>query len=75
MILQLKLGRISRQYFLEKFGVDILVRFAEPFQRLKDWGFLEIAGDQVKLTREALLQVDKLLHEFFLPEHRDARYA
>jgi oxygen-independent coproporphyrinogen-3 oxidase len=29
----------------------------------------------LRLNREALLQVDKLLHEFFLPEHRNARYA
>ena len=27
------------------------------------------------LNREGLLQVDRLLHEFFLPEHRNARYA
>ena len=32
-------------------------------------------GDSVQLNREGLLQVDKLLHEFFLPEHRNARYA
>ena len=27
------------------------------------------------LNREGLLQVDRLLHEFFLPEHKNARYA
>ena len=27
------------------------------------------------LNRDALLQVDKLLHDFFLPQHRNARYA
>jgi len=34
-----------------------------------------VAGDRVLLNREGLLQVDKLLHEFFLPQHRNARYA
>jgi len=29
----------------------------------------------LRLTREGLLQVDRLVHEFFLPEHRTARYA
>jgi oxygen-independent coproporphyrinogen-3 oxidase len=74
-ILQLKLGHVSRSYFKEKFGVELSERFAEPLQRLKDWGFLEIAGDLVLLNRDGLLQVDRLLPEFFLPEHKSARYA
>src|SRR4030095_2874365 len=43
-ILQLKLGRVSRARFAQKFGVDPLTRFAGPIQRLKDWGFLETNG-------------------------------
>ncbi len=74
-ILQFKLGRVSRAYFTEKFGADPCVQFAKPLQTLKDWGFLSAEGDQLKLTREGLLQVDRLLHEFFLPAHRAARYA
>src|SRR5436309_9261760 len=74
-ILQLKLGHISRAYFRQKFGVELSERFAEPMARLQDWGFLTIEGDGVRLNREGLLQVDRLLHEFFLPEHRNARYA
>jgi oxygen-independent coproporphyrinogen-3 oxidase len=74
-ILQLKLGHVSRAYFKQKFGVELTERFAEALQRLKDWGFLEIAGDQILLNRDGLLQVDRLLPEFFLPEHKSARYA
>jgi oxygen-independent coproporphyrinogen-3 oxidase len=74
-ILQLKLGHLSRAYFAKKFGADPADRFATPLQRLKDWGFLEIAGDQIVLNREGLLQVDRLLPEFFLPQHQTARYA
>jgi putative oxygen-independent coproporphyrinogen III oxidase len=74
-ILQLKLGHLSLSYFRGKFGVDPEHRFAEPLQRLKDWGFLTLEGDQVRINREGLLQVDRLLHEFFLPQHRNARYA
>jgi oxygen-independent coproporphyrinogen-3 oxidase len=74
-VLQLKLGCVSRAYFQKKFAVDPGERFAAPIQRLKDWGFLTVEGDQIVLNREGLLQVDRLLHEFFLPEHRHARYA
>ncbi len=74
-ILQLKLGHVSRAYFTEKFGADPCAQFAKPLQALKDWGFLAEEGDQLRLNREGLLQVDRLLHEFFLPEHRSARYA
>ena len=55
--------------------MDVTRRFAVPLQRLKDWGFLTIEGDELKLNREALLQVDKLLYEFFLLEHQTTRYA
>jgi oxygen-independent coproporphyrinogen-3 oxidase len=74
-ILQMKLGHLSLGYFTKKFGVDPEKRFAEPLQRLKDWGFLAIKGDRLEISREGLLQVDKLLHEFFLPEHLNKRYA
>jgi oxygen-independent coproporphyrinogen III oxidase len=69
-ILQLKLGQISRRYFENKFGV-----FEQPMGTLRDWGYLSVEGDHVRLNRDGLLQVDRLLHEFFLPEHRNARYA
>jgi len=74
-ILKLKLGHVSRGYFQNKFGVEVSQRFAAPFQTLQDWGFLSVEGDAVRLNREGLLQADRLLHEFFLPEHRNARYA
>lgn len=74
-ILQMKLGHLDLSYFTQKFGVDPKVRFAEPLQRLKDWGFITIEGENLEMNREGLLQVDRLLHEFFLPEHRNKRYA
>ena len=75
LILQFKLGSVSIDYFKNKFGGDITVEFAEPMQRLKDWGFLSIEGDRVKVNRMGLLQIDRLIHEFFLPEHRNVRYT
>jgi oxygen-independent coproporphyrinogen III oxidase len=74
-ILQLKLGKVSRGCFAKRFDTDPIIRFAEPIQRLKDWGFMTVDGDAIRINREGLLQVDKLLHEFFLPEHRGNRYA
>lgn len=74
-ILQLKLGSLNLNYFNEKFGVDSLKRFAEPLERIRDWGYLSIEGDTVRMNRDGLLQVDQLLHEFFLPKHRNARYT
>jgi oxygen-independent coproporphyrinogen-3 oxidase len=75
MVLQFKLGRINRAYFQGKFGVDVLARFGEPLAALQSGGVLIVDGDWLRLTREGLLQVDRLVHEFFLPEHRTARYA
>lgn len=70
MILQLKLGAVSRDYFQQKFGVDIQSRFYEPFSNLQNEGLLEGNGGTMTLTREGLLRVDSLLPEFFLPQHQ-----
>lgn len=75
LVLQFKLGGISRAYFEGKFGADLVARFAEPVARLRSWGALTVEGDWLRLTRAGLLQVDRLVQEFFLPEHRGARYA
>ena len=74
-ILQIKLGSLDVDYFKRKFGRDVLKIFATPLQTIRDWGFGGSDKNQVFLNREGLLQVDRLLHEFFLPEHRHARYA
>jgi len=73
LILQMKLGRVDSPYFRDKFGVDIQQRFADPFGKLRERGFLTMDGEAVELKREGLLQVDRLLYDFFLPEHRNAR--
>jgi|SRR5579872_2966025 len=75
LILQMKLGHVRRPYFREKFGVDPGEHFADPLAKLHDRGFVAIDRENLKLSREGLLQVDKLLHEFFLPQHRGARYV
>ena len=43
--------------------------------QLRERGFLSSDQNTLRLNRDGLLQVDKLLHEFFLPQHRNARYA
>jgi oxygen-independent coproporphyrinogen-3 oxidase len=73
LILQLKLGHLSKSYFENKFDVDIEKRFAESFAPLRDAGYLTSEGDAVLLNREGLLRVDALLSDFFLPKHRVAR--
>lgn len=75
LILQSKLGHVSVGYFEQKFGVDIRERFADAFDHIRDTGFLIEDGDEIRLDREGMLRADRLVHEFFLPQHRDARYA
>jgi len=75
LILQMKLGHVRSKHFADKFGVDIQERFAGPLSMLYDSGFLTPDGDNLRLSRDGLLQVDWLLHEFFLPEHKLAQTA
>jgi oxygen-independent coproporphyrinogen-3 oxidase len=75
LILQLKTGRIDAAYFRQKFGVNVREAFADAFGRLKAQGYLAPENDDASLTPDGLLQIDRLLPEFFLPEHRGTRYA
>jgi oxygen-independent coproporphyrinogen-3 oxidase len=75
LILQMKLGAVNHRRLGEKFGVDVPAHFQGPIERLEGRGCLRREGDWLRLSREALLQVDNLVHEFFLPQHREARYA
>ncbi len=72
-ILQLKLGRTDRGYFRTKYGEDPALRFQGRLDDLAAQGFLRLDGDEILVSREGLLQIDRLLPGFFLPEHRDAR--
>jgi oxygen-independent coproporphyrinogen-3 oxidase len=75
MILQLKTGHVDTGYFQRKFGVAILDTFAEGFERLTASGDLEMDKGDVGLTRQGMLQIDRLLPTFFEPEHRTTRYT
>ena len=72
-ILQMKLGRVQLGYFVEKFGVDIARRFASQLEHLSAEGLLQVTGGELRLTRDGLLCVDTLLHEFFLQQHRTSQ--
>jgi oxygen-independent coproporphyrinogen-3 oxidase len=74
-VLQMKLGHVESGYFQRKFGVDVRQRFNAPLKELEAQGFLQIRPDSLRLSRDGLLQVDRLVHQFFLPRHRNARYA
>jgi oxygen-independent coproporphyrinogen III oxidase len=75
MILQLKTGRLEINYFRHKFGADILETFKDAFEELEREGYLTRTEEGVELTREGLLQVDRLLPVFFDPQHRGSRYT
>ena len=74
-ILQMKLGRVSVSYFKSKFDVDVAARFSQQFNDLKMKNLLTTNDDWLVLDRAALLRVDTLLHAFFLPQHKGARYT
>jgi oxygen-independent coproporphyrinogen-3 oxidase len=75
LILQLKLGSVSAEYFEAKFGLNLAHRFSPQWRRLEDAGLGAWSERVFTLTREALLKVDSLLHDFFLPHHQNSRYA
>ena len=75
MILQLKLGGLDPDYFQQKFKTDIRARFATALEKLRAAADLDVTEDRVRVTRQGLLRIDELLHEFYLPQHQAARYT
>ena len=75
MILQLKKGYLESSYFQEKFDVDVLKHWEPQWQAYEEEGFLAISENRVDLNRDGLLQVDRLLPNFFEAEHRGVRYT
>ena len=75
LILQMKLGAVERSYFRDKFGVDPVEQFGGVIDELQEDGYLHVSDDGIVLHRDGLLRVDELLHRFFLPQHRGARYT
>jgi oxygen-independent coproporphyrinogen-3 oxidase len=75
-VLQLKRGANRPAYFAQKYGVNVLDRFAPALDSLAADGYLaERSADRIALTREGLLRVDVLLPRFFLPAHTNIRYT
>ena len=75
-VLQLKRGATTPEYFANKYGVDVLSRFAGALSSLRDDGYLAEATDRrIALTRDGLMRVDVLLPRFFLPAHAGIRYT
>lgn len=74
-VLQFKLGFLDLQYFRDKFGVDLREQFPAALDYIRSTGNLTEDDNFLRLNIEGLLQVDRYVHEFFLPQHRDSRYA
>jgi oxygen-independent coproporphyrinogen III oxidase len=75
MVLQLKTGRIRRDYFRTKFGVDVAHEFESGYKKLESEGWLKLTPEAVELTPAGLLQIDRHLPTFFAPEYRSTRYT
>ncbi|MGH9796073.1 MAG: coproporphyrinogen III oxidase, partial [Candidatus Acidiferrales bacterium] len=74
-ILQMKFGQVQPKYFRDKFGMDVRERFAGTLENFKDQGLLTMNEKEIRLSREGLLRVDELIHDFFLPQHREVAFA
>ena len=74
-MLQLKLGGLDRDYFLDKFGCDVLHRFAAPLEEGSRRGWFAIRPAGVTVLRDGLVRIDRLLPAFYRPAHRDVRYS
>ena len=74
-VLKMKLGQLETRPFLERFGVEVTELWRDALVLFRDHGLLAFDEDRIVLTRDGLLQVDRLLHAFFLPQHTNIRYA
>jgi len=74
-VLQLKLGCAARDYFREKFSLDVVRAFETELIGLTGRGLLVVSNGEVRLTRAGLLRIDRLLPRFFDAAFRPAMNA
>ena len=75
MILQLKTGHLDRDYFQNKFAVNITDEFRTGYAKLEGEGLLKVTPRGVDVTPSGLLQIDRHLPTFFDPERLSNRYT
>jgi oxygen-independent coproporphyrinogen III oxidase len=75
VVLQLKTGHLSRDYFQQKYGVDIADEFRDAFAKLEADGWLRVTPTGVNCTDAGLIQIDRHLPAFFEPQHISNRYT
>ena len=75
MILQLKTGHLERDYFQNKFAVNITDEFRTGYAKLEGEGLLKVTPRGVDVTPSGLLQIDRHLPTFFDPERLSTRYT
>lgn len=74
-VLQLKLGRVDFAALPSAPGANVTERFRPALADLVDRRLAAVDARGVTLTREGLLQVDRLVPSFYLPRHRELRYS
>jgi oxygen-independent coproporphyrinogen-3 oxidase len=70
LILQLKLGRVSFDYFKAKFAVDVNALFKVQLEALEQQKFIRIENQGIIVESIGLLKVDEWLKRFYLPQHQ-----
>ena len=74
-VLQLKLGEVRAAPFRERFRVEISDLFGRVLQALAAEGWITHSRDVVQLTRQGLLQADRLLSRFYDTPLQEIRYT
>ncbi len=74
-ILRLKLGQCDLAFYRQKHGIDPGEFYRSELSELARQGFAVVDAEKVCLSRAGLLQIDRLLHRFFLDRHRGPHYA
>jgi oxygen-independent coproporphyrinogen-3 oxidase len=74
-ILQLKLGKVERDYFRRKFGVDMVETMKPVLSSFEKRGWVQADDAAIRLTRQGLVRADRLLPAFYLPAHQGVPYA
>ncbi|MBT5706704.1 MAG: coproporphyrinogen III oxidase family protein [Verrucomicrobia bacterium] len=74
-VLQLKTGTVNTGYFSNRFNVSVERVLAEPLSRLTEQEYLTVEPPQIRLTREGLLRIDRLLPYFYDSAYQSKRYT
>jgi len=73
LILQFKLGKVNCEILYRKYGVNLIKLYRKQLDDLVETKRIAIENNIIIVSDDGMLEVDRIVHRFYLPQHQQTR--